>query len=81
MSTLSVEAIKDAISKLPATQKSSLASWLNVQTMDRWDLQMRSDFSPGGKGMALLKRARKQAAGRGVRLLSEGFEERRGRRS
>jgi hypothetical protein len=80
MPSLTVEAIKDAISKLPAAKKSSLACWLNVQAMDQWDRQMQRDFALGGRGMAFLKKARKQASAAASRPMAEGFEERRGRR-
>jgi len=85
MTALTVEAIKDAINKLPQEDKVSLASWLNVQTMDDWDQQMRRDFSPGGKGMKFLEQVKREIAegvAEGtVRPMVEGFAERRRRRS
>ena len=81
--TLTVEAIKEAINKLPEEDKVSLTSWLNVQTMDDWDRQMQRDFSPGGKGAKFLEQAKRETAeglAQGtVRPLSEGLAERRRR--
>jgi hypothetical protein len=54
---MTVEAIKEAIAALPAEQKASLAAWLIQQDMDLWDKQIEEDFSPGGRGMALLEEA------------------------
>ena len=62
MSTLSVEEIKAAITNLDADDKLSLASWLNLQTMDDWDRQMERDFSPGGKGAKFLKQVKREVA-------------------
>ncbi len=79
--TLTVEAIKEAINKLPDEDKVSLTSWLNVQTMDDWDRQMQRDFSPGGRGEKFVEQAKREIAegvAEGtVRPLSEGFSNRR----
>jgi hypothetical protein len=72
MSALTVEAIKDAINQLPDDDKASFASWLTVQTMDAWDQEMQQDFSPGGRGTAFLKQAKRDAADANVRPLSHG---------
>jgi len=51
--TMSLEAIQEAISKLTDDERSSLASWLTLQTMDDWDKEMQRDFSSGGRGQHL----------------------------
>jgi hypothetical protein len=83
MSTLNVEAIKDAIAKLPEDDKVSLAAWLNLQTMDDWDRQMQRDFAPGGRGAKFLEQAKKEiaegTANGNVRPIEEGFAARRRR--
>ena len=54
---MTVEAIKEAIAELPSDEKTSLAAWLLKQDMEEWDKQIEDDFSPGGRGMALLEEA------------------------
>ena len=57
---MTVEAIKNAISDLPPEDRHSLASWLNELEYDAWDKQMVNDFSPGGRGMALLEKVKRE---------------------
>jgi hypothetical protein len=52
---MTLEAIKEAIVELPATEKTSLASWLYAQDSEEWNKQMEADFSAGGRGMDLLE--------------------------
>jgi len=52
---MTLQAIKEAISGLPAAEKASLVHWLNMQDASEWDRQMEADFSEGGAGMALLQ--------------------------
>lgn len=54
---MTVEAIKVAIAELPADEKTRLAAWVLQQDMKEWDSQIEEDFSPGGRGMALLEEA------------------------
>ena len=75
--TLTVEAIKEAINKLPDEDKVSLTSWLNGETMDDWDRQMQRDFSPDGRGTKFVEQAQREIAEGTVRPLSEGFANRR----
>jgi hypothetical protein len=83
MTILTVETIKDAISRLTEEDKVSLTAWLNVQTMDSWDLQMQRDFSPGGKGMKFQEQVQREIesglAEGTVRSMAEGFAERQRR--
>ncbi len=59
---MTVEAIKEAITALPEDQRHSLASWLNELDYDDWDKQMVKDFSPGGRGMALVEKVKREVA-------------------
>ena len=55
---MTLEAIKEAITELPRDEKARLAAWLLQQDSKEWDRQIEEDFSPGGRGMALLEEAR-----------------------
>ena len=74
---MTVEALKDAIAGLPAEERHSIATWLNDLDYDAWDRQMVEDFSPGGRGMALVERVKRQIAEGKARPMEEGFAERR----
>jgi hypothetical protein len=54
---MTIEAIKEAIEELPPDAKARLAAWILRQDMKEWDRQIEEDFSPGGRGMALLDEA------------------------
>jgi len=54
---MTVEAIKEAIAVLAPDEKTGPAAWLLQQDMEEWDRQIEEDFSPGGRGMALLEAA------------------------
>jgi hypothetical protein len=54
---MSLETIKEAITELPRDEKARLTAWLLQQDMEEWDRQIQEDFSPGGKGTALLEEA------------------------
>lgn len=54
---MSLKAITEAIAELPRREKARLAAWLLQQDAEEWDRQIREDFSPGGRGMALLEEA------------------------
>ena len=51
---MTLEAIKEAISGLPAPEKTTLIQWLNLQDSEAWDREIEADFSESGAGMALL---------------------------
>lgn len=59
---MTVEAIKDAISALPLEERQALASWLNELEYDAWDREMVKDFSPGGRGMGLVEKVKREVA-------------------
>ena len=79
MSSMTVEAIKEAIAGLSENDRMALASWLNLQTMDDWDREMQRDFSPGGRGMKFLEQVKREIAEGNARPIAEGFTERRQR--
>ena len=59
---MTVEAIKEAISRLPDNERHSLAAWLNELNYDNWDQEMVADFSSGGRGMALVESIKREIA-------------------
>jgi hypothetical protein len=77
----SLETIKEAIAKLPAEDQAALSSWLSAQTMDDWDREMAQDFSPGGRGAAVMERVESDLAAGNVESIEEGFARRRSSQS
>ena len=77
---MTVEAIKEAITALPEDQRHSLASWLNELDYDEWDKQMVKDFSPGGRGMGLVERVRREIAQGKTTPLKEGMAQAKAKR-
>ena len=72
---MTVEIIKEAIARLPEYDRHSLAAWLNDLDYDHLDRQMLADFSPGGRGMALVEDVKSEIArGRAVPF-AEGLEQ------
>jgi len=69
---MTMEAIKNAIAALPIEERHSLVSWLNEFEYDAWDKQMVSDFSPGGRGMKLIDKAKREIAEGKTNPLPEG---------
>jgi hypothetical protein len=59
---MTVESIKEAIARLPEYERHSLAVWLNELDYDDWDRQMVADFSPGGRGTALVEEIKREIA-------------------
>lgn len=55
---MDVAEIQHAIEILPPKQQIALLDWLADQR--EWEGQMERDFSPGGAGMSLLDRVKKQ---------------------
>jgi hypothetical protein len=78
---MTVESIKEAIAELPAEQKTSLAAWLLQQDMGEWDKQIEEDFSPGGRGMALLEEAEADVQAGRVKPMDEFLAEAKVRRN
>jgi hypothetical protein len=52
--------IQHEIEALPAEQESALLDWLTERDRLRWDAEIEQDFSPGGRGAALLDRVKQQ---------------------
>jgi hypothetical protein len=52
---MTLEAIKQAIKKLPEREKTSLVAWLRQQDAEAWDKQIEQDFSEGGAGAPMLE--------------------------
>ena len=80
MAGMNVEELKGAIIGLSEEDRVSLTSWLNLHGADDWDLEMRRDFAPGGKGSNVLERWRREAAeglaDGSVRPIEEGLAKR-----
>lgn len=74
---MTVDAIKDAIAQLPEYERHSLAAWLNDLDYDDWDKEMVADFSPGGRGMALVEKVRQDIAQGKAVPFEEGREQAR----
>jgi len=74
---MTVDAIKEAISRLPDDERHSLAAWLNELDYDDWDRKMVTDFSAGGRGMPLVD-AIEREVGQGKAVpFEEGLEQAR----
>jgi len=58
---MTIEAIKEVIADLPPDEKARLAAWVLQQELEEWDREIQNDFSPGGRGMALLEEAQADA--------------------
>jgi hypothetical protein len=74
---MTIEAIKEAISGLPADERHSVAFWLNELEYDAWDRQMARDLSAGGRGEALLERVKRDIAGGQAVPFEEGLAQAR----
>ena len=57
---MTLDAIKEAIERLPQPEKSALLDWLHERDQRDWAAQIEADFSPGGAGMALLREVDQQ---------------------
>ena len=64
--------IQHIIEELPAAEQAALAAWIVDRDHARWDEEIARDFSPGGAGMELLDRVKKQVSDGLSRPLSEG---------
>ena len=77
---MTVEALKKAIAELPENERHSLAAWLMEFEFDAWDKQMVKDFSPGGRGVELAERVKRDIAAGKARPFEEGRAEAKTRR-
>jgi len=69
---MSITEIQLVIQELPAEEQAALAVWIVDRDRARWDEEIERDFSPGGAGMELLDRTKKQVRDGLSRPLSEG---------
>ncbi|MFN7921924.1 MAG: hypothetical protein U0Q16_17615 [Bryobacteraceae bacterium] len=77
---MTLEAIRNAIAALPVEDRHALAWWLNELDYDAWDRQMVADFSPGGRGMALVGKVKREVAEGKAAPLQEGLARVKARR-
>jgi hypothetical protein len=70
---MTVDAIKEAITRLPDFERHALAAWLNELDYDDWDREMLADFSPGGRGTALIEKVTRDLDEGKTVPLEEGF--------
>ena len=73
---MTLDAIKEAIEKLPPEQQTVLASWLSERDWKSWDEQIERDFSPSGRGVPLLAELEREIADGKTRPMEEGVAER-----
>jgi hypothetical protein len=78
---MTLEAIKEAIRDLAPDEKTRLAAWLLQQDMEEWDRQIEEDFSPGGRGMALLEEAEADVREGRAKPMDEFLAEARAKRN
>jgi hypothetical protein len=74
---MTVETIKEAISRLPEDERHSLAAWLNEFDYDEWDRKMVRDFSAGGRGRGLVEAVKREADQGKAVSFEEGLEQAR----
>ena len=56
-------------------------AWLLQQDMEEWDKQIEENFSPGGRGMALLEEAEADIQAGRVKPMDEFLAEAKARRN
>lgn len=71
---MTVETIKEAISRLPDEERHLLAAWLNELDYDDWDHEMVVDFSSGGRGMAMAESIKHEIAQGKAVLFEDGLK-------
>ncbi|MGH9629355.1 MAG: hypothetical protein ACRD7E_13630 [Bryobacteraceae bacterium] len=76
---MTVQAIKEAITRLPEDERYALAAWLNELDYDDWDKEMVADFSPGGRGTALFERVKRDIAQGNAASFEEGLKQAKAR--
>jgi len=70
---MTVEVIQAAIEQLSEADRRKLADWFEEMEEQAWDQQIEQDFSPGGRGMPLLKELERELAEGKTRPMEEGF--------
>lgn len=66
---------------LPEGERDSLAAWLNELDYDSWDREMAADFPPGGRGMALVEKVKREIAGGKALPFEEALKQVRAKRN
>jgi hypothetical protein len=74
---MTLEAIKEAIERLPPEQQTVLATWLSERDWKSWDEQIERDFAPGGPGAPLLADLEREIEEGKTLPMDDGFAERR----
>jgi len=70
---MTLEAIKDAVKRLPQEKQRLLLDWLEEREQADWDAQLERDFSSGGRGMPFLEKVKADIrAGRFTPLYDRG---------
>jgi hypothetical protein len=70
---MTVELLKEAFKELSRREQTSLAEWILQKDSDVWDRQIEEDFSPGGAGVDLVRRAEADIAAGRVKSLRESL--------
>jgi hypothetical protein len=78
---MTLDAIKEAIERLPEDERRNLADWFEDMEDTAWDDQIERDFSTGGRGAQFLREVQQEAIGGIARPLAEGLAKRRKPRS
>ena len=52
---MTLDAIKEAIQRLPIEERWKLADWFAEIGESAWDQELKRDFAPGGRGESLAK--------------------------
>jgi hypothetical protein len=76
---MTVETLKEAILKLPKEERHSLVAWISELDYDAWNKEMARDFSPGGRGVHLVEKVKREIAEGRARPMQEGFAQHRKR--
>lgn len=74
---MTLEAIKEAIQRLPEQERRALAGWIEEMEEAAWDAEIERDFAPGGRGEAVEQRIRREIAEGKARPIEEGLARRR----
>ena len=77
---MNVEMIKAAIEQLSEPERRALADWFLELEERAWDAEMERDFSPGGRGQALIQEVNQEIESGKFTRLDEGMRSKQGRR-
>ena len=76
---MDVETIKAAIERLNEPDRRALADWFQEVEEQAWDAEMERDFSPGGRGEAVVEKIDQEIESGKFTPLDEGMRSRRER--